>query len=221
MSMYDLIESSNNYSKTSVKLWKNYRDELRKTDNAARADSRSFKSKVKITGKTLAAGNSKDVEIAVPLTYLSNFWGTFEMLLSNCKLKFILVWSANCVIIYSTGAGTSAITDSKVYVPVVTSSTQDNAKLLQQFKSGFTRTISWNKYQSKVKIEKKAIIRLLSRSKFSGVNRLFVLSLEDNATRTRHTRHFLPTVEIKDYNVTINGQNFFDQSVKKWYKNIS
>ena len=74
--MYNLIEYGDNYSKTSGSLWQYYRDE--QNDNLA--DSASFKSKIKITGKTPAAGNEKDVEIIVPLKYLSNFWRTIEML---------------------------------------------------------------------------------------------------------------------------------------------
>ena len=70
------------------------------------------------------------------------------MSLINCEVNLILTWSKDCVITNSTGAGKFAITETKLYVPVVTLSTQDNAKLLQQLKSGFKRTISCNKYQS-------------------------------------------------------------------------
>ena len=68
------------------------------------------------------------------------------MPLINCEINLILTWSSACVITIDTGAGTFAITDTTLYVPVVTLSTQDNAKLLQQLKSGFKRTINWNKY---------------------------------------------------------------------------
>ena len=124
---------------------KYYKDDPR--DNIA--DSESFKYKVKITGKTPDDGNMKDVEIIVPLKYLSNFWRTLKMPLINCEL--MLTWSRDCVITYSTGEGKFKITEPKVYVPVVTLSTQDNAKLLQQLKSGFKRIINWNKYESSVK----------------------------------------------------------------------
>ena len=78
----------------------------------------------------------------VPLKYLSNFYRTLEMPLINCEINLILTWSANCVISNAAPnqATTSTITDTKLYVPVVTLSTQDNAKLLQQLKSGFKRT---------------------------------------------------------------------------------
>ena len=72
-----------------------------------------------------------------PLKYLSNFWRTLEMPLINCEVNLILRWSSTCVITDSNGAGTFAITDTRLYVPVVTLSTQENTKLLQQLKSGF------------------------------------------------------------------------------------
>ena len=111
--------------------------------------SESFKSKIKITGKTLNNDNEKDVEIMVPLKYLSNFWRTLEMPLINCEVNLILTWSSTCVITNSTGEGRFAITDTRPYVPIVTLSTQENIKLLQQLKSGFKRVINWTKYLSK------------------------------------------------------------------------
>ena len=111
-------------------------------------DSESFKSKIKITGNTPADGNTKDVEIIVPLKYLSNFWRTLEMPLINCEVNLELTWSKDCVITNSTGEGKFQITETKLYVPVVTLSTQNNAKLLQQLKSDFERTIKRNKCQS-------------------------------------------------------------------------
>ena len=126
MPMYNLIEYSDDYSKTSGSFWQYYKDD----PNNNITQSESFKSKIKITGKTPAAGNTKDVEIIVPLKHLSNFWRTLEMLLINCKVNLILTWSRDCVFTNSTGAGKIAITETKLYVPVVTLSTQDNAKLL-------------------------------------------------------------------------------------------
>ena len=106
MSMHNLIEYSDNYPKTSA------------NDNTT--DSESFKSKMKITQNTPADGNTKDVEIIVPLNYLSNFWRTIETLLNNCETNLILIWSPVCVITNSTGAGRFTITDTKLYVPVGT-----------------------------------------------------------------------------------------------------
>ena len=103
----------------------------------------------------------------------------------------------------------------KLYVPVVSLSTQDNAKLLQRLKSGFKRTINWNKNQSKVIIQARhPYLDYLIDPGFQGVNRLFVLSFGNNTDRTVHTRYYLPKVEIKYYSVMIHGQNFFDQPVK-------
>ena len=147
MPVYNLIEYSDNYSKTSGSLWQYYKD----NPNDNLTDSDSFKSKVKITGNTLAAGNTKDVEIIVPLKYLTNFWRTLEMPLINCEVNLILTWSKDCVITNSTGEGKFAITETKSYVSVVTLSTKDNENLLQQLKSIFKKTISLNKFESSIK----------------------------------------------------------------------
>ena len=81
-------------------MWQYYRDE----PNDILAHSESFKSKIKITGKTPAAVNEKDVEIMAPVKYLNNFWKTYEMSLINCQVNLILTWSSLCVITNSTGA---------------------------------------------------------------------------------------------------------------------
>ena len=99
--MYNLIEYSDNYAKTSGSLWQYYRYE----PNDDLADSESFKSKIKITGKTAGNGNEKYVEIIVPLKYLSSFWRTLEMPLINCEVSLILTWLSTCVITNSTGEG--------------------------------------------------------------------------------------------------------------------
>ena len=122
--------------------------------------------------------------------------------------------SEDCVISSATGATKFEITDAKLYVPVKTSPTQDNGKLLQQLKLGFKRTINWSKYQQKVSPESQnQYLDFLIDSRFQGVNRLFVLSFENDEDRKVHTRFYLPKVEIKDY-VMIGGENFFDQPVK-------
>ena len=91
----------------------------------------------------------------VPLKSLSNFWRALEMRLINCEVSLILIWSTNCVIVYTNVANqvpTSEIAETNLYVSVVTLSTHDNAKLLPQLKSSFKRTISWNKYLSKTEL---------------------------------------------------------------------
>ena len=195
MPMYNLIEYSDNYAKTSGSLWQYFRDEP--DDNLA--DSESFKAKIKITGKTPDDDNEKDVEIMVPLKYLSNFWRTLEMPLINCEVNLILTWSSTCVITNSNGAGRFAITDRKLYVPVVTLSTQENTKFLQQLKSGFKRIINWNEYSSKPELlRRNPNLNHLVEPSFQGVNRLFVLAFENDAQRTSHSGYYLPNVEIKD-----------------------
>ena len=110
--MYNLIEYSDNYSKTSGSLWQYYRDDP--NDNITQSES--FKFKIKTTGKTLVAGNTKDVQIAVPLKYLSNFQRTLEMPLINCEINLILIWSEDCVMSSATGEIKFRITDTKLYV---------------------------------------------------------------------------------------------------------
>ena len=115
------------------------------------------------------------------------------MPLINCEVNLILTWSKDCVITNSTGAGKFAITETKLYVPVVTLSTQDNAKLLQQLKSGFKRTINWNKYQSDPKTyAQNRYLNHLVNPIFQGVNRIFVLSFENKNDRTSHSNYYLP-----------------------------
>ena len=220
MPMYNLIEYSDNCSKTCGSLWKYQKDDT----NDTITQSESFKSKIKITGKTPAAGNTKHVEIARPLKYLSNFWRTLEIPLTNCEVNFILPSSKDCVISSATGETKFKITDAKVYVPVVTLSTQNNVKLLQPINSGSRRTINWNKYQSDPKtFAQKRYLNHLVNTSFQGVNRFFVLSFENENDGTSHSSYYLPKEEIKDYNVMIDGKNFFHQPINskhEIYENI-
>ena len=157
MPRYNFIEYSDNYAKTTESLWQYCKDIPVRNANgyiaifAENSTTDSFKFKEKITGQTGNNG-TKNVEIMVPLKYLSNFWRTLEMPLINCEVNLILTCSSGCVLI-STAIqnqnATFAITDAELYVPVVTLSTQENTKFLQQLKSGFKRVINWNKYLSK------------------------------------------------------------------------
>ena len=177
----------------------------------------SFNFKVKFTDRTGNNG-TKDAEIMVPLKYLSNFWRTLEMPMINCEVNLILTWSSTCILI-ATGiqnqAATFAITDTKFYVPVVTLSTQENTEFFQQLKSGFERVINWNKYLSKPELlAQNTNLNHLVEPSFQGVNKLFVLAFENDDDRTRDEQYYLPTVEIKDYNIMINGEDLFDQPIK-------
>ena len=146
-----------------------------------------FNLKVKLTGQ---AGNNvtKNIEIIVPLKYLSNFWRTLEISLINCETTLDLNWSENYVTVAINVAAQAtkfSITDTKIYVPVVTLSTRDQ------------------------------YLDFLIDPSFQGVNRLFVLPFEDEAQRTSYRRYYLPTREIKKYyNVMIDGQNFFYQPIR-------
>ena len=146
------------------------------------------------------------------------------MPLINCEVNLILTWSSTCATTNSTGAGAFEITDTKSYVPVVTLSTQDNSKLLQQIKSGFKRVINWNKYLSKPELlRRNPNINHFVEPNFQGINRLFVLAFENDTQRTSHADYYLPNVEIRNYNVMINGENAFDQPIKNnkvTYENI-
>ena len=208
MPMYNLIECSDNYAKTTGSLWQYCKDIPARNTNDIAFDANnltdSFKFKTKITGQTGNDG-TKDVEIIVPLKYLSNFWRTLEMPLINCEVNLILTWSSTCVIasvILANQAAAFAITDTKLYVPLVTLSTQKNTKFLQQLKSGFKRVINWNKYLSKPELlVQNPNLNHLVEPSFQGVNRLFVLAFENDKDRTSDEEYYLPTVEIKDYNI--------------------
>ena len=135
-----------------------------------------------------------------------------------------MTWSPTCVITNSTGKGKFKITDTNLYVPVVTLSTKDNEKLLQQLGSGFKRVINWNKYSSKPELlSQNPSLNYLIEPSFQGVNILFVLAFENDAQRKVHSGYYLTNVEIRNYNVMINGENFFDQPIKDnkvTYENI-
>ena len=232
MPMYNLIEYSNNYSKTYGSLLQ-HKDIPAVNNNGDIAvfngdnATDSFNFKTKITGQTDNNGRIDNVEVMVPSKYLSNFWRTPEMPLINCEINHILTWSADCIIIYTDVANqipTFAITGANLYVPVVTLSTQDNAKSLTQLKLGFKMAISWNKYLSKPELSpQNSNLNHIVEPRFQGLNRLFVLAFENYAQRTSNERYYLPNVEIKDYNVMIDGKNFFDQPVKNnkaTYENI-
>ena len=110
------------------------------------------------------------------------------------------------------------ITDTKLCIPVVTLSKENDKKLLEQLKSGFKRTVKWNKYRSQITIQpQNNNLNYLIDPTFTNVNRLFVLLFtRDNAgdNRDSFSHYFVPNVEIKDFNVLIDGKSFFDLPVK-------
>ena len=207
MPMYNLLEYSKNYLKTTGSFWNYYRDEPDSglwgnynNVNYSIKDSKSFDYKTNITGKLENNSTKKEVEIVVPLKYLSNFWRKLDIPLINCEINLILRWSENCVLTSKTTRDavpaqggnpvvtkinnpTGAIfkkTDRKLYVPVVTLSTKDDNNFLEQLKSGFKRTIKWNKYSSEMTNQTKTNhLNHLIDPAFIKVNRLFVLPFEN------------------------------------------
>ena len=183
MSMYNLLEYSKNYRKTIGLLYNYYRDGLSDDtdddnfDNINVVNSNTLKYKNKIMGNTynVNAGvqgydvnknGTQEVELAIPLKYLGNFWRALNIPLINCEVSLELKWDKNCVIISleqrdigggnrdnaPTGA-TLAINNCKLYVPAVTLSKDDDFKLLTNLKSGFKREIIWKKYRSQMTTE--------------------------------------------------------------------
>ena len=107
------------------------------------------------------------------------------------------------------------IKDCKLYVPIVTLSAENDNKLLEQLKAGFKRTIKWNKYRSEMSNQtKNSSLNYLIEPTFTNVNRLFVLTFENEDYRTSFSKYYVPKVEIKDFNVLIDGKPFFEIPVK-------
>ena len=174
-------------------------------------------------------------EIVVPLKHLSNFWNTLDIPLINCEVSLALSWSENCVItslekrlvtaaqegnpeVYddSTTNAVLKISDCKLYVSAVTLSAEDDNKLLQQLKTVFKRTIKWNKYGAEMYNQtKNNNLNYLIDPNFTNANRLFVLNFENEDDRTSFSKCYVPKIEIKDFNVLIDGKQFFEIPVKK------
>ena len=161
------------------------------------------------------------------------------MPLVNCKIDLELTWHKDCMISSANAAAGQVvsfmITNTKLYVPVVTLSTEDNNNLTKQLNDGFKRTIYWNQYVSKPFPEtphkKTGITRFALDAAFQGVNRLFILAFEDTRAdeaadapaprnfvanrviRNSYRKYFVPRVDITSYNVLIDGRNFHDQPI--------
>ena len=243
--MYNLLEYSKNYRKTIGSLYSYYRDELSDDaddNNFAKinvVNSEAFKYKNKITGNTynVDAGaqgydvnknGTQEVELAILLKYLGNFWRALIIPLISCEVSLELKWEKNCVITSleqrdigggkrdnaPTGA-TLAINDCKLYVPAVTLSKDDEIKLLINLKSGFKREIIWNKYRSQMTTE--AVnnnLNILIDPTFTNVNRLFVLAYHYADDRQSFSQFYLPNIMVKDYNLIIDKLAFFDLLIK-------
>ena len=236
MYMYNLLEYSKNYRKTTGNLWNYYRDEPNSgavgNINCSIKNSKSFDYKTSITEKLGGNNVEKDeIEIVVPLIF-GQFLENINQLI-NCEVPLTLTWSENYVITSKATresdpdadpavAGINAptkvtfkVTDTKLYVLVVTISAENDNKLLEQLKTGFKRTIKWNKYRSELSNQtKNNNLNYLIDPTFTNVNRLFVLSFENKNDRTSFSRYYTPKVEIKDFNVLIDVKPFFEIPVK-------
>ena len=140
-------------------------------------------------------------------------------------MELSLSWNENCILSSAGTAATFTITDTKLYVPVVTLKTEDNTKLSKLLSEGFKRSIYWNKYkvidnilvQIATANEEKYIRELLDSS-YQGVKRLFVLAYNNTAGNNQvsvdsYKKYFLPRVKIENYNIEIDGRNFYDQPI--------
>ena len=147
MPMYNLIEYSDNYSDTSGSLRNFKRDAIINNEDITNNNNApSFKYKANIIGNTENSGTKNGVKIAVPLKYLSNVCRSLEMPLINCKVEISLKWIERCLLTVANNA-TFKITDAKLYVPIVTLSSEDNVKFSKLLSEGFKRPIYWNKYK--------------------------------------------------------------------------
>ena len=227
--MYNLIEYSNNYQDSSETLYQYKGDEPPEDDAVAdlTADnSDSFKYKIKLLGNvTEVAGNAAgvrrlNVKVVVPLKYLSNFFRSLEMPFINCKIKLNLTWKKECVL--STGGGEAVfiINDTKLHVPVVPLSREDNKDFTEQRDKGFQRSIYWNEYKTK-EINENAdaiVFKYINLDpSFQGVNRLFVMAYNranGQPTRNGRRKYYLPRIDLKKYNVIIDGRNFYDNPIE-------
>ena len=184
----------------------------------------SFKYKSNLIGNTEDDGTKNGVKIAVPLKYLSNFWRSVEMPLSNSKVELSLKWYETCLLTTATTA-TVEITDAKLYGPIVTLLVEDNSKLSKLLSEGFKRPIYWNEY----KVTPNKIIEITSNndikyirelldSSCQGVNRLFVLAYDNTEGNSQvsvdsYKKYSLSRIKINNYNIEIDGRNFYDQPI--------
>ena len=161
------------------------------------------------------------------------------MPLINCEVFLTLTWSENCVLtdittqaarnanpnadchlearerINAPTQATFKITDTKLYIPIVTFSTGDDNNSLKQLKSRFKRTMIWNKHRSEMTNQTKTNnVNYLIDPTFNKVNRLLILWFENEEDRTSFSKYYTPNVQIKDFNVLVDGKSFFDVPVK-------
>ena len=225
MPMYNLIEYSDNYQDSSATLYQYKRDEPPEDDAVAdlTADNpSSFKYKINLSGNPVVANNvaSRNVKVVVPLKYLSNFFRSLEMPLIICKIKLNLTWKKECVLSTDAGEAVFIINNTKLYIPVVTLSKEDNKDFIEQQNKGFQRPIYWNEYKTKEQTEDgnaNSLKYINLDPSFQGVNRLFLMAysrLANQPTRDNRRKYYLPRIVLKKYNVIIDGRNFYDNPIE-------
>ena len=225
MPMYNLIEYSDNYQDSSATLYQYKRDELPEANainDLTTNTSSFFKYKVKLLGNPVLDGNiaKRSVKVVVPLKYLSNFFRSLEMPLINCKIKLNLTWKKECVLSTDAGDAVFIINDTKLYVPVVTLSKEDNKDFIEQQNKGFHQSIYWNEYKTK-EINENAdanVFKYINLDpSFQGVNRLFVMAynrVDGQHTRNGQRKYYLPIIDLEKYSVIIDGRNFYDNPIE-------
>ena len=222
--MYNLIEYSDKYQNSSAALYQYKRDEPPDVlaNNLTRDNSNSFKYKVELLGDPVHAGGiaRRNVKVVVPLKYLSNFFRSLEMPLINCKIKLNLTWKKECVLSNQDGAAVFIINDTKMYVPVVTLSKEDNKDFIEQQNKGFQRSIYWNEYKTKEQTENadaNSPKYISLDPSFQGVNRLSIMAynrVDDQPTRNGQRKYYLPRIDLNKYNVIIDGRNVYDNPIE-------
>ena len=213
------IEYRDNYSETSGSLWQFKRDEIDGNVDLTVDANHIPNNSSSYRYKSSLITNRNGVKIAVSLKYLSIFWRSLEMLLTNCRVELSLTWSENCILKSLPGNSTFIIADAKLYIPIVTLSIEDNTKLTKLISEGFERSVYWNKHKvipNKIYNANDCIRELLDAS-YQGVKRLFVLAYvntgDNPVTADSHRKYFLPRIKIENYNIEIDGRNFYDQPI--------
>ena len=225
MPMCNLIEYSDNYQDSSATLDQYKRDEppeANAINNLTVDNSNSFKYKVSLLGNPVVADNiaKRSVKVVVPLKYLSNFFRSLEMPLINCKIKLNLTWKKECVLSTDAGKTVFIINDTKMYVPVVTLSKEDNKDFIEQQNNGFQRSIYWNECKTKETNENADanVFKYINLDpSFQGVNRLYVIAynrVDGQPNRDDQRKYYLPRIDLNKYNIIIDGRNFYDNPIE-------
>ena len=231
MPMYNLIEYSDNYQDSSATLYQYKRDEPPEANaiNDLTTDTlSSFKYKVSLLGNPVVANNIAriNVKVVVPLKYLSNFFRSLEMPLINCKIKLNLTWKKECVSSTDDGNVVFIINNTKMYVPVVTLSKEDNKDFIEQQNKGFQRSIYWNEYKTKEltgNADANVFKYVNLDPSFQGVNRLFVMAYiraNGQPNRNGQRKYYLPRIDLEKYMLLLMEELFMIIQLKVILKNI-